>query len=167
MGSPDQSGPKFLGRRAAEPREFFANVRQRTSGQIVGETTFDPIHRADQEVAGAHRDVGDPELKEPPSRLSVWHSIEPPDVLVERRFERPVEEMFDGEGRGVVGPGGLPRSRAVAQIHFARANFHRVAGLGRKVGFRLGVHHQVCLGKRKLALQQTLIGLSLGLLEYG
>ena len=69
------------GRRPAEPREFLPHVQQGTAGQVIREAPLDAVHGADQEVAGAHRDIGDPELEEPPARLPVRHSVEPLEVI--------------------------------------------------------------------------------------
>ncbi|MYK01205.1 MAG: hypothetical protein F4037_04545 [Gemmatimonadales bacterium] len=78
-------------------------------------------------------------------------------MFVEGGFERSVEEVFDGEGRGVVGAAGLPHARPVVKIHFAGTYFDLFAGFGREVGLGIGVHRQVRLSKRELALQQTLV----------
>ena len=108
-------------------------------------------------MTGAHRDVGDAELEEPPTRLPVWHSVDPLKMLVERRLEHPIEEVLHGKRRGVVRPGGLAGARLGVEIHLPRVDLDFAAGTGREVGLGPRVHRQVRLGERELALEEALV----------
>lgn len=58
-------------------------------------------------MPGAHRDVGNPEVEKGLGSLKFFQLAEACKVIVERRFEGTVQQVFDRERHGVVGAGGL------------------------------------------------------------
>ena len=68
---------------------------------------LDPVDRCNQEVAGAHGDVRHVETEELGRGIVVVKFIQTREVSVERRVERVLQEMVDGEALRVVAPGRL------------------------------------------------------------
>ena len=114
-------------------------------------------------MARAHGDVGAAEVEESVGQRGVVLSspqlLQPGDVVVQRRFQRVIEQVRHRERLGEVGAGGLAGPGPVVDVHRPRGNLHRVGARGRDV-FGLALdppHGQVALGYRQPRLQQALV----------
>src|SRR5688500_12803439 len=83
--------------------EFVRHARDRTLGKEGGHAALEVVDGRRQEVPGAHREVGDAEVEEEVGRACLISGLEALlyaiEVLVERRVERSLEQVFDDERR--------------------------------------------------------------------
>ena len=152
-----------LHRRLVQPSQLGGHRRDRVQGQPARQPGLDPVQRGHQEVARAHGDVGAAEVEEGVGQRGVVSGpaqlLQPGDVVVQRRFQRVVEQMPHRERLGEVGAGGFAGSGPVVYVHRPGFDLHRVAARGRDVfGLALDLlHGEVALGHRQPRLQQALV----------
>lgn len=87
-----------LGRRCPELGKLGPDAGERPLGEVSRERPLDAIHGGDEEVAGAHRDVGHAKVEELVGGLvAVLDRVDPFQVIREGRFEGAVKQVLDGE----------------------------------------------------------------------
>jgi len=89
-----------------------------------------------RDIQFLHREVRDPEVEEALARVLLAQGIEARDVFSERRLQRALEKVLDGEVLGEVRAGGLARARRVVQVHLAACNDRLLALADGRVRFR-------------------------------
>ena len=111
-----------------------------------GELHLDPVDGRDQEVPGAHCEVGDSEVEERVGGRSVVAGLDEPlhpsQMCVENLVESAVEEMFHRETLGEVRTRALAFPTPAPDVNLTGG--HRRFGIRRRgnVGAR-GIHGQV------------------------
>ena len=91
-------------------------------GEEGGEAALDAVDGGDEEVTGAHGDIGDAEVEEVVVGGAVAERRKAREVVIQRGFEGVIEQVFDGEAFGVVGAGGLAPAGGVVEVNLVGAN---------------------------------------------
>ena len=94
------------------------------SARKVEKRLVDAVDGGDQEMARAHGDIGDAEVKEVVAGRAVAERFQPRQVVVQRRLQRVIEQVLDREALGVVGAGGFALAGGVVQVDFAGADYY-------------------------------------------
>ena len=140
----------------AQPRQFVGDIGYGILVKISRETLFDAVDGGHQKMPRAHGDIGGAEVEEVVAAGAVAQRFQPRQVVSQRRLQRVIQQVLDGEALGVVGAGGFALARGVVQVDFALADGDVALALGRLVQAVLA-DAQVGLRQRQLALQQTFV----------
>ena len=132
------------------------NAWQAPCGEGVGHAFLDPVDGGDQEMARSHGDVRHPEVEERVRCIRLVHRPEAREMVVQRGFQRAVEQVLHGERLGVVAARGLPCPGTVVEIRLPGRDRDAVPGASRTVDALL-VESQICLGDAELRLEQPLV----------
>ena len=101
----------MAGSRSSQRVQLDGDLRQRMDRKELGEPCLDAVDCSDEEMSGAHGDVGYAEVEEGfgsgPSCATSDEGLDSLQVVGEGGFERGVEEVLHGEGLGEVGAGGF------------------------------------------------------------
>ena len=126
--------------------------------EIRGITLGQRVERRHQEVAGAHRDVGNPEVEERRGR-QVEIVADPAKVFIDCRSKGLVDQSIDCEHRRVVGARRLAAALRGSDVRRADWDVERLPGPRRHVGFafRSAVDSQVLGGESDLIAEEPFV----------
>ena len=124
--------PSAAASRLSEPGQLVADRRDLLFSEEGGELRLDPVNGGDQEVAGAHRQVRDPQVEERVSRgrfvALAEQRTDSGQMRVDGGLQRGVEQVLDRELLGEVRAGRLTLAGLVVDVDMPRRYDDLVAG---------------------------------------